>query len=161
MSPDRNGERPVLYLLVVWVEVIKKRSEVKYTCCPDPYIDITFTIHIRRLTLYYGFNIIIPCALSSVLALATFLLPPDAGEKIGLGMTNVNFALSSLFLSKLVYYVQWRSDAVRGPGLAVQWGRGPKAHRSDIAQKAYGFETLKWVVAQCGMPINLVLQRQI
>jgi len=93
---------------------------VKYTCCPDPYIDITFTIHIRRLTLYYGFNIIIPCALSSVLALATFLLPPDAGEKIGLGMTNVNFALSSLFLSKLVYYVQWRSDAVRGPGLAVQ-----------------------------------------
>jgi len=39
-----------------------------------------------------------------------------------------------------------------------QWGRGPKAHCSGIAQKAYGFETLKWVVAQCGMPINLVLQ---
>jgi len=60
---------------------------VKYECCPEHYVDITFTIHIRRLTLYYGFNIIIPCALTSVLALATFLQPPDAGEKIGLGMS--------------------------------------------------------------------------
>jgi len=61
------------------------RNVVEYECCPEQYVDITFTIHIRRLTLYYGFNIIIPCALTSVLALATFLQPPDAGEKIGLG----------------------------------------------------------------------------
>ena len=67
------------------VEVKPERNVVKYECCPEHYIDITFTIHIRRLTLYYGFNIIIPCALTSVLALATFLQPPDAGEKIGLG----------------------------------------------------------------------------
>jgi len=69
----------------VCVEVKPERNVVKYECCPEHYIDITFTIHIRRLTLYYGFNIIIPCALTSVLALATFLQPPDAGEKIGLG----------------------------------------------------------------------------
>ena len=74
-------------------EVIPKRNDKKYDCCPERYIDITFTIHIRRLTLYYGFNIIIPCALTSVLALATFLQPPDAGEKIGLGAT---FPLSLL-----------------------------------------------------------------
>ena len=43
-----------------------------------------------------------------------------------------------------------------------QWGRDPKAHCSGIAQKAYGFESLhvEWVVALCGMLINLVLQRQ-
>lgn len=64
-----------------------QRNVVNYDCCPEEYVDITFTIHIRRLTLYYGFNIIIPCALTSVLALATFLQPPDAGEKIGLGIT--------------------------------------------------------------------------
>ena len=72
----------------VSVEVKPVRNVVKYACCPEQYVDITFTIHIRRLTLYYGFNIIIPCALTSVLALATFLQPPDAGEKIGLGMST-------------------------------------------------------------------------
>jgi len=67
-------------------DVTPVRNVVKYECCPEHYVDITFTIHIRRLTLYYGFNIIIPCALTSVLALATFIQPPDAGEKIGLGL---------------------------------------------------------------------------
>jgi len=61
------------------------RNVEKYECCPEPYIDITFSIHIRRRTLYYGFNLIIPCALISMLTLLTFILPPDEGEKIGLG----------------------------------------------------------------------------
>ena len=75
-------------LLRASAEVKPVRNVVKYSCCPEQYVDITFTIHIRRLTLYYGFNIIIPCALTSVLALATFLQPPDAGEKIGLGTST-------------------------------------------------------------------------
>ena len=62
-----------------------KRHVLKYDCCPERYIDITFTIHIRRRTLYYGFNLIIPCVLISSMALLAFSLPPDTGEKISLG----------------------------------------------------------------------------
>ncbi|KAG1669856.1 Neuronal acetylcholine receptor subunit alpha-7 [Nymphon striatum] len=62
-----------------------ERNEKYYNCCPDPYLDATFTIHIRRRTLYYGFNLIIPCVLISSMSLLGFTLPPDSGEKLTLG----------------------------------------------------------------------------
>lgn len=62
------------------------RNEIFYACCPEPYVDITFTIHIRRRTLYYGFNLIIPCVLISSMTLLGFTLPPDSGEKLTLGL---------------------------------------------------------------------------
>ncbi|XP_013406819.1 neuronal acetylcholine receptor subunit alpha-7 [Lingula anatina] len=76
-----------------------KRNVLLYDCCPDnPYIDVTYTIHIRRRTLYYGFNLILPCVLLSAMSLFIFLLPPDAGEKISLGVTM----LLSLFVFLLL-----------------------------------------------------------
>ena len=39
----------------------------------------------RRRTLYYFFNLIVPCVLISSMALLGFTLPPDAGEKLTLG----------------------------------------------------------------------------
>ena len=62
-----------------------KRNNIVYECCPEPYVDITFTINIRRRTLYYFFNLIVPCVLISSMALLGFTLPPDAGEKLTLG----------------------------------------------------------------------------
>ena len=61
------------------------RNSVVYDCCPEPYVDITFTINIRRRTLYYFFNLIVPCVLISSMALLGFTLPPDSGEKLTLG----------------------------------------------------------------------------
>ena len=63
------------------------RRVVRYPCCPEPFPDVTFYIHIRRRVLYYAFNVIIPCALLSSLTLTGFLLPPDSGEKVTLGLT--------------------------------------------------------------------------
>lgn len=61
------------------------RSEKFYECCPEePYPDVTFFLHMRRRTLYYGFNLIMPCILTTMMTLLGFTLPPDAGEKITL-----------------------------------------------------------------------------
>ncbi|XP_061100933.1 neuronal acetylcholine receptor subunit alpha-7-like, partial [Conger conger] len=69
------------------VAVPGKRNELYYECCKEPYPDVTFTVTMRRRTLYYGLNLLIPCVLISGLALLVFLLPADSGEKISLGIT--------------------------------------------------------------------------
>ncbi|XP_063324118.1 LOW QUALITY PROTEIN: CHRNA7-FAM7A fusion protein-like [Pelmatolapia mariae] len=69
------------------VEVPGRRNERFYDCCKEPYPDVTFTVVMRRRTLYYGLNLLIPCVLSSTLALLVFLLPADSGEKISLSIT--------------------------------------------------------------------------
>lgn len=70
-----------------------KRSEKFYECCREPYPDVTFTVTIRRRTLYYGLNLLIPCVLISALALLVFLLPADSGEKISLGKWETDTGL--------------------------------------------------------------------
>ena len=67
-------------------EVPGVRNEEVYDCCPAPYLDITFKIKIRRRTLYYFFNLIIPCVLIASMAVLGFTLPSDSGEKLSLGM---------------------------------------------------------------------------
>jgi nicotinic acetylcholine receptor len=62
-----------------------EKNEVFYECCPEPYLDITFIIKIRRRTLYYFFNLIVPCVLIASMAVLGFTLPPDSGEKLSLG----------------------------------------------------------------------------
>ncbi|XP_066503740.1 neuronal acetylcholine receptor subunit alpha-7a [Hoplias malabaricus] len=69
------------------VEVLGRRNEKIYSCCNEPYPDVVFTVVMRRRTLYYGLNLLIPCVLISTLALLVFLLPADSGEKISLGIT--------------------------------------------------------------------------
>ncbi|XP_055589543.1 CHRNA7-FAM7A fusion protein-like [Uranotaenia lowii] len=87
-----------------------KRNEIYYNCCPEPYIDITFTIIIRRRTLYYFFNLIVPCVLIASMALLGFTLPPDSGEKLSLGVT-ILLSLT-VFLNMVAETMPATSDAV-------------------------------------------------
>jgi len=43
---------------------------------------ITFKLQLRRKTLFYTVNLIIPCVLISFLSVSVFYLPADAGEKM-------------------------------------------------------------------------------
>lgn len=77
--------RLLMTVLLSLTGVPAKRNELYYECCKEPYPDVTFTVTMRRRTLYYGLNLLIPCVLISGLALLVFLLPADSGEKISLG----------------------------------------------------------------------------
>ncbi|MEQ2212694.1 hypothetical protein XENOCAPTIV_003473, partial [Xenoophorus captivus] len=50
-----------------------------------PYPDVTFVVTLRRRTLFYALNLLIPCVLLSSMTLLVFLLPANSGEKISLG----------------------------------------------------------------------------
>uniref|UniRef100_A0A3Q2YSU6 Neuronal acetylcholine receptor subunit alpha-7-like n=1 Tax=Hippocampus comes TaxID=109280 RepID=A0A3Q2YSU6_HIPCM len=69
------------------LEVPGGRHEVFYECCAEPYPDVTFVVTLRRRTLYYALNLLIPCVLLSSMTLLVFLLPANSGEKISLGIT--------------------------------------------------------------------------
>ena len=75
-----NGEWDLLDAQMV-------RNVMFYSCCPEPFPDVTVTITIRRKTLYYMYNVVFPCLMMSVLTLLVFRLPPDSGEKVALGIT--------------------------------------------------------------------------
>ncbi|XP_023187276.1 neuronal acetylcholine receptor subunit alpha-7-like isoform X1 [Xiphophorus maculatus] len=69
------------------MEVPGGRNEVFYDCCAEPYPDVTFVVTLRRRTLFYALNLLIPCVLLSSMTLLVFLLPANSGEKISLGIT--------------------------------------------------------------------------
>ncbi|KAM5173034.1 neuronal acetylcholine receptor subunit alpha-3-like [Mantella aurantiaca] len=63
------------------------KHEMKYNCCVEIYQDITYSLYIRRLPLFYTIYIIIPCLLISCLTILVFYLPSDCGEKVTLCMS--------------------------------------------------------------------------
>jgi hypothetical protein len=76
------------YESVEWdVLSIPAQKNIKfYDCCKEPYIDIYFNLTLRRKTLFYTVNLIIPCVNISFLSVLVFYLPSCSGEKIALGI---------------------------------------------------------------------------
>lgn len=46
------------------------------------FSDITFNIKMRRKTLFYTVNLIIPCVGLTFMTVLVFYLPSDSGEKV-------------------------------------------------------------------------------
>lgn len=78
-------------------QVPTRRNEKHYPCCIEPYPDITFNIALRRKTLFYTVNLIIPCVAISFLTVLVFYLPSDSGEKITLCI-SILLSLTVFFL---------------------------------------------------------------
>lgn len=92
------------------LSVVLQKSVRTHSCCSDPYPDLTYTLHVRRKTFYYIFNIIVPCIMLSILTLLTFWLPPTSGEKITLGLSV--FLAFSMFMLLIAEEVPATSEAV-------------------------------------------------
>ena len=75
-----NGEWNLLDIPVT-------RSVLLYSCCPEPFPDVTFRITLKRKPLFYVLNLLFPCILITAVSVLGFLLPPDSGEKISLEIT--------------------------------------------------------------------------
>merc|ERR1712218_125415 len=87
------------YMSVEWdiLAVPAIRNVKFYTCCEEPYLDITFNITMRRKTLFYTVNLIIPCMGISFLTVLVFYLPSDSGEKVSLSI-SILLSLTVFFL---------------------------------------------------------------
>lgn len=62
------------------VGVPAQRNVLKYFCCEEPFPDVTFTIIIRRRSLFYMMNLILPLVIITVLINVSFVLPAESGE---------------------------------------------------------------------------------
>ena len=63
----------------------------------EPYPDIIFTLKLRRKTLFYTVNLIIPCVGISFLSVLVFYLSSDSGEKVSLSI-SILLSLTVFFL---------------------------------------------------------------
>lgn len=78
-------------------------NSVKYKCCKEPFMDVTFTLILLRKPLYYVFNVITPCLVLVTTILFGFFLPPESGERISLTIT---------ILLAVAVFLQLVSDAL-------------------------------------------------
>lgn len=87
------------YISVEWdiMGVPAARNEKYYSCCEEPYPDIMFNMTLRRKTLFYTVNLIIPCVGISFLSVLVFYLPSDSGEKMSLCI-SILLSLTVFFL---------------------------------------------------------------
>ncbi|CAH1793639.1 unnamed protein product [Owenia fusiformis] len=79
-----------------------KRNVIYYGCCPEPYVDATFTAILRRKSMFYIYNLILPCTLVLVVSMSGFLLPIESGERAQLSVM--------LLLSMIVLQLSIASD---------------------------------------------------
>ena len=63
------------------------RHVTYYQCCPQPYPDVTFELHLMRKPLYYVLHLVVPSLLISCTSIGAYLSPPESGEKVTLTIT--------------------------------------------------------------------------
>lgn len=75
----------------------------KYSYSDDKYSVVKYDIAIRRETLYYMMNFIVPCVLIAILTVPVLLLPPESQERQSYGVTVLlSFTILIMMLQEKV-----------------------------------------------------------
>ncbi|KAH8360040.1 hypothetical protein KR093_010255, partial [Drosophila rubida] len=93
------------YLSVEWdiLEVPATKNEEYYPDTLEPFSDITFKLTMRRKTLFYTVNLIVPCVALTFLTVLVFYLPSDSGEKVTLCISIlVSLTVFFLLLAEII-----------------------------------------------------------
>ena len=56
-------------------------------CCKVSMPTLNYHVTFQRRPLFYVINMIMPCVLITLVAMLAFCIPPESGEKVGLGVT--------------------------------------------------------------------------
>ncbi|KAL7045518.1 hypothetical protein ACKWTF_002249 [Chironomus riparius] len=80
-----------------------ERHEKFYSCCPEPYGDVTFYLNFRRRSPMFKAIAIVPAAAIVFMTLTAFWLPPQAGEKLLLnGFACIMICILLMYFSQLL-----------------------------------------------------------
>ncbi|PAV56503.1 hypothetical protein WR25_00211 isoform F [Diploscapter pachys] len=92
--------------------------EKKFDCCVEIYEEVKFTLHLKRRTLYYSFNLTLPCLLIMILVILGFTVCPETCEKVGLQISV--FLAIWIFLAFMNEITPQTSEAVPLLGVFFQ-----------------------------------------
>ena len=115
-SYQENGEWDV-------TDVTFRRRGIIYKCCPDEeFPEVTYTLHLKRKTLYYIMNLIVPLVTLSFLTLIVFHIPSEDGEKLSVGITILlSYFVFMLMISESLPSTSTNIPLIRKYQSRVSW----------------------------------------
>ena len=67
------------------VDNVARKNVRYYTCCEEPYVDITYRVTLRRVPTFYILTLIFPGILLSVLSMVIYWIPIDGSDRTQVG----------------------------------------------------------------------------
>ena len=99
--------------------ITAKLSETDHgDCCPFNFSEVVYTLQMKRKSLYYMFYVFIPSVLLTILALSSFLIHAESGERIGF-VTTILLAMT-VFLLVIPSFLPVTSDGLPILGVNLQ-----------------------------------------
>ncbi|KAL9951289.1 hypothetical protein ACROYT_G043927 [Oculina patagonica] len=87
-------------------------------CCPFNFSEVVYTLQMKRKSLYYMFYLAIPSVTLTIVALSSFLIHVESGERIGF-VTTILLAMI-VFLLVIPSYLPVTSDGLPILGVNLQ-----------------------------------------